>query len=114
MTVFCLLKPNKSAAAGAILLSVPVLFISASVLRKDLPGLSLLGSPIILLGTILAAAALNGLSITTVNLKTDTPSVVTVSMALRLRNLAVICVAVLLLAVLLGYVFVENFQFRPI
>jgi hypothetical protein len=45
-------------------------------------------------------------------LKTDTPSVVTVSIALRLWNLAVICVGGMILAVLLGYAFFENFQVR--
>jgi hypothetical protein len=45
-------------------------------------------------------------------LNTDTPSVVTVSMALRLWNLAVICVGGMMLAALLGYAFLENFQVR--
>ena len=113
MTAFSVLKPNKSAAAGAILLLVPCSFIALSVLKQDVSGLSLLGSPIVLLGTLLAAVSLNSLSITSINFKTDAPSVVTVSMALRLWNVAVICVAGILLAVLLGYAFVENFQLRP-
>lgn len=113
MTMFSVLKPNKSAAAGAILLLVPCSFIGLSLVKQDVPGLSLLGSPIIVLGTLLAAVALNSLSITSINVKTDTPSVLTVSMALRLWNLAVICVAGVLLAVLLGYAFLENFQVRP-
>jgi len=113
MNTFSVLEPNKSAAAGAILLLVPCSFIGLSVLKQDVPGLSLLGSPIILLGTLLAAVALNSLSITSINLKTDTPSVVTVSMALRLWNLTVICVAGLLLTILVGYAFLENFQLRP-
>jgi hypothetical protein len=113
MTTLSWLKPNQSAAAGAILLLVPCSFIGASLLKRGVPGLVLLASPIILLGTLLAAVALNGLSITSINLKTDAPSVVTVSVALRLWNLAVICVAGVLLAALLGYAFIENFQLRP-
>lgn len=98
-------RSRSDSSAGAVLVHRLV------TREQDVPGLSLLGSPIIVLGTLLAAVALNSLSITSINVKTDTLSVLTVSMALRLWNLAVICVAGVLLAVL-GYAFLENFQVR--
>jgi hypothetical protein len=108
-------KPNVSAAVGAILLTVPSYFIGASALRQNAPGLSFLGSPIILLGALFVAFVLNVLSILSVNLRSDSaPPVLSVSLSLRLSNLAVVGIALLLLGTLLGYAFLENFQPRPV
>jgi hypothetical protein len=107
------IKPNLSARVGLFLLLIPGYFISASVLRKNAPGLSLAGSPIILVGALFAAFALNALSILSVNLHSNAPPVLNVSLSLRFWNLAVIITGLLLLAVVLGYAFVENFQARP-
>jgi hypothetical protein len=106
-------KPNVSAAVGAILLAVPSYFIGASVLRQNAPGLSFLGSPIILLGALFVAFVLNVLSILSVSLR-SAPPVLSVSLSLRLSNLAVVGIALLLLGTLLGYAFLENFQPRPV
>jgi len=80
-------------------------------MRRDC---SFLGSPIILLGALFVAFTLNTLSILSVNLRSDTPSVLSVSLSLRFWNLAVIGTALVMLGVLVGYVFIENFQPRPV
>ena len=112
MRIVSLIKPSVAARLGVILLIVPIYFITASALRQDAPRLSLLGSPMILLGALLVAFALNALSILSVNLRSDVPPVLSVSLSLRFWNLTVIVTGLLLLGVLLGYVFVENF--RPV
>ena len=68
MGIVSFLKPKFSSRVGLILLLIPAYFIAASVLRQNAPGLSLMGSPIILLGALFAAFALNVLSILSVNL----------------------------------------------
>jgi len=45
MNVVPSLKPNVSAAVGAVLLTVPSYFIGASALRQNAPGLSFLAFP---------------------------------------------------------------------
>ena len=112
MGIVSFLKPKFSSRVGLILLLIPAYFIAASVLRQNAPGLSLMGSPIILLGALFAALALNVLSILSVNLSSERPPVLNVTVALRFWNLAVIVTGLLLLAVLLSYAFVENFQAR--
>ena len=106
------IKPTVAARLGITLLIVPIYFISASALRQDAPGISLLGSPIILLGSLLVAFALNALSILSVSFHSDVPPVLNLSLSLRFWNLTVIVTGLLLLSVLLGYAFVENFQAR--
>ena len=113
MNIVSSFKPNVSAAVGAILLAVPSYFIGASALRQNAPGLSFLGSPIILLGALFVAFVLNVLSILSVSLR-SAPPVLSVSLSLRLSNLAVVGIALLLLGTLLGYAFLENFQPRPV
>src|SRR6267378_5112167 len=112
MRVVSSVKPAVAARLGLALLIVPIYFISASTLRQDAPGLSLLGSPVILLGSLLVAFTLNALPILSVNLRSDAPAVLSVSISLRFWNLTVIVTGLLLLGVLLGYAFVENF--RPV
>ena len=114
MSIVSSFKPGVSAGVGLIFLAVPSYFIGASVLRQNAPGLSFLGSPIILLGALLIAFTLNALSILSVNLRSDTPSVLSFSLSLRFWNLAVIGTALVFLGVLFGYAFVENFQPRPV
>ena len=55
MNIVSSLKPNASAAVGATLLALPSYFIVASALRQNAPGLSFLGSPVVLLGSLLIA-----------------------------------------------------------
>jgi hypothetical protein len=107
------IKPVVAARLGLILLILPIYFIGASALRQDAPGLILLGSPVILLGALLVAFALNVLSILSIGFHSDAPSVLSISLSLRFWNLAVIVIGLVLLGALLGYAFVENFQLRP-
>jgi hypothetical protein len=113
MRIVSSIKPAVAAQLGLILLIGPIYFVSASALRQDAPGLSLLGSPMILLGSLFVAFALNALSILSVSLGSDAPPVLNVSLSLRFWNLTVIATGLLLLGVLFGYAFVENFQARP-
>ena len=113
MSIVSSIKPVVAARLGLALLIVPFYFIGASALRQDAPGLSLLGSPTILLGALLVAFALNALSILSVGFHGNAPSVLSVSLSLRFWNLTVMVTGLLLLGVLLGYAFVENFQARP-
>ena len=107
MSIVSSIKPVVAARLGLALLIVPFYFIGASALRQDAPGLSLLGSP------MLVAFTMNALSILSVGFHGDAPSVLSVSLSLRFWNLTVIVTGLLLLGVLLGYAFVENFQARP-
>ncbi len=113
MRIVSSIKPVVAAQLGLALLIVPIYFIGASAFRRDAPGLSLLGSPMILVGALLVAFTLNALSILSVGFHGDAPSVLSVSLSLRFWNLTVIVTGLLLLGVLLGYAFVENFQARP-
>jgi hypothetical protein len=112
MRIVSSIKPAVAARWGLTLLIVPIYFISASALRQDAPGLSLLGNPMIVLGSLLLAFTLNALPILSINLRSDAPPVLSVSLSLRFWNLTVIVTGLLLLGVLLGYAFVENFQAR--
>jgi hypothetical protein len=114
MRIASAIKPATAVRVGLVLLIVPVYFVIASALRLNAPGLSLIGSPIIIVGALLLAFALNALPILSFNLRSDTPSVLNVSLSLRFWNLAVIVADSLLLLILLCYAFVENFQARPI
>jgi hypothetical protein len=62
------IKHAFAARLGLTLLIIPIHFIGASALRQNAPGLSLLGSPMILLGALIVAFALNALSILSVGL----------------------------------------------
>jgi hypothetical protein len=110
------IKPAVAARMGLTLLFIPIYFIGASTLRQDAPGLTLLGSPVILLGALLAAFTLNALSILSIGFHSDAPSVLSISLSLRFWNLTVIVTGLLLLGrmpllgVLFGYAFVENFR----
>ena len=112
MKIVSSIKPGVAAQLGLTLLIAPIYFISASALRQDAPGLSLLGSPVVLLGSLLVAFTLNALPILSISVRSDAPPVLSVSLSLRFWNLTVIVIGLLLLGVLLGYAFVENF--RPV
>ena len=114
MSIVSSIKPELSSRVGLVLLIIPAYFVAAAVLRQNAPALSLMGSPILLLGALFAAFALNVLSILSVNLGSERPRILSVAFLLRFWNLTVIVTALLLLAVLLGYAFVENFQARPV
>jgi hypothetical protein len=113
MKIASSIKPAIAARLGITLLIVPIYFVIASALRLNAPGLSLIGSPIVIIGALLLAFALNALPILSINLHPDSPSVLNVSLSLRFWNLAVIITGSLVLFVLLSYAFIENFQVRP-
>ena len=60
------------------------------------------------------ALALNTYAVTRVNVRRDAGTLVsTVRIKLELWNIAVAAASILLLATLLGYVFLENITYRP-
>jgi hypothetical protein len=105
---------NVSAVVGALLLMVPAYFVTMSALRYDAPGLQLFNSPILILGTLATAFAVNARSILSVKLEREKPPVLKIALSLRIWNLLQITLALLLLGALLTYAFVENFEPRPI
>jgi uncharacterized membrane protein YqhA len=70
-------------------------------------------SPFVFLGGLCLALALNIYAITRLNISREDRTIVsTVRLKLRLANIVVAAVSVLLLATLLGYIFLENFTYR--
>jgi hypothetical protein len=101
---------DASAVVGIFLLVVPSYFVAMSALRYDAPGLPLFGSPILILGTLAIALAVNARSILSVKLEPEKPPVLKIALSLRIWNLAEILLALLLLGALLAYAFLENFE----
>jgi len=101
-----------SAVVGVLLLVVPTYFVAMSVLRYDAPGLHFFDSPILILGTLAIAFAVNARSILSVKLEPEKPPVLKIVLSLRIWNLAEILLALLLLGALFAYAFVENFEPR--
>lgn len=122
---------RKLAGVGFLLLSAPLYFVSASLLKYGL-GMGFLFdpleaflsvaqrrdvfnlvSPILFLGGLGLAVALNAYSVMRLNVGREEGAVVgTMRLEVKLLNLAVIAVGSLLLATLLGYAFLENFAPR--
>src|SRR5436190_24134935 len=101
-----------SAVVGVFLLVVPTYFITMSALRYDAPGLQFFNSPILILGTLAIAFALNARSILSLKLEREKPPVLRIALSLRVWNLVEILIALFLLGALLTYAFVENFEPR--
>ena len=101
-----------AAVAGVLLLMVPTYFVTMSALRYDAPGLQFFNSPILILGTLATAFAINARSILSVKLEREKPPVLKIDLSLRIWNLVEIMIALLLLGALLTYAFVENFEPR--
>jgi hypothetical protein len=123
---------RKSAVAGSVFLLDPLYFVSASLLKYGLgigflfdpleTFLSVAGrrvvfnavSPFVFLGGLCLALALNTYAVTRVNVRREAGTLVsTVRIKLGLWNIPVAAASILLLATLLGYVFLENFTYRP-
>src|SRR6266446_3313480 len=102
------------AVVGVLLLVVPTYFVAMSTLRYDAPGLQFFGSPILILGTLAIAFAVNARSVLSVKLEPEKPPVLNIALSLRIWNVAEIILSLLLLGALLTYGFVENFEPRPI
>ena len=122
---------RRLAVVGFLFVSAPLYFVSASLLKYGL-GVGLLFdpleaflsvaqrrevfnlvSPVVFLGGLGLALALNAYSVLRLNVGREEGAVVsTVRLEVKLLNLAVIAVGSLLVVTLLGYVFLENFAYR--
>lgn len=109
-----MIRPNVSALLGLIFLALPVYFVFASLLKHNALELGPLAHPVILLGALFMALALNSLSVMSFAVKGDGTPVLGISFSLRLRNIAVMGLGLAILATLLGYAFIENFVPRSI
>ena len=106
---------NKACAVvGLALLVIPTYFVTMSALRYEALGLRFLGSPILILATLVLTVLVNSASVLSVNLEQARPPVLRVALSLRAWNLAEIAFAFLLLSALSVYLFVENFAPRAV
>ncbi len=122
---------RRLAVVGFLLLLAPLYFVSASLLKYGLgigflfdpleAFLSVAGrrvvfnvvSPLVFLGGLCLALALNTYAVARLNVRREEGSIVsTIRLRLRLSNIAVAVVSFLLLTTLLGYVVLENFTYR--
>ena len=122
---------RRLAVIGLVLLLAPLYFVSASLLKYGLgigflfdpleAFLSVAGrrnvfnvvSPIVFLGGLSLALALNIYAVARLNVSWEDGTIVsTVRIKLGLWNIAVAAVSVLLLVTLVGYAFLENFTHR--
>ncbi|MCA1687489.1 MAG: hypothetical protein LC714_02580 [Actinobacteria bacterium] len=123
---------RRLAWAGLVLLSAPLFFVAASVLKYELgigflfdplevllaePGrrqVFNLVSPVVFLGGLGLALVLNAYAVVRLDVGREDGAIVsTVRLEVRFWNIAVAVMSLLLLATLLGYFFVENFVYRP-
>src|SRR5215210_7912925 len=121
---------RRLAVVGCVLLLAPLYFVSASLLKYGLgigflfdpletflsvPGRRVVCnviSPFVFLGGLCLALALNTYAVTRVNVRREEGTLVnTVRIKLGLWNIAVAGASILLLAVLLVYMFLENFTY---
>ena len=122
---------RKLAVVGFVLILAPLYFVSASMMKYGLgigflfdpleAFLSASGrrvvfnivSPFVFFGGLGLALALNTYAVARLNVsREDGTFVSTVTLKLSLSNILVAAVSILLLATLLGYVFLENFTHR--
>jgi hypothetical protein len=122
---------RRLAVVGLVLLLAPLYFVSASLLKYGL-GIGLLFdpleaflsvagrravfntvSPFVFLGGLCLALALNTYAVAGLNFSREDGTIVsTIRLKRRLSNIVVVAVSILLLATLLGYVFLEYFTHR--
>jgi hypothetical protein len=123
---------RRLAFAGLVLLLAPLFFVAASLLKYEL-GIGYLFdpldafltdpqrlrvfnliSPVVFLGGLGLALALNAYAVLPLNVgREDGVIVGTVRLEVRFWNIAVAALSLLLLVTLVGYSFVENFVYRP-
>src|SRR5215204_4807944 len=126
-----MMQDRRLAVIGFVLLLAPLYFVSASLLKYGL-GVGLLFdpleaflsvegrrvvfnvvSPIVFLGGLALALALNIYAVTRLNVSREGVTIVsTVRVKLGLWNIAVAVVSMLLLVTVVGYAFLENFTYR--
>jgi hypothetical protein len=126
------LQNRRLAVVGFVLLLAPLYFVSASLLKYGLGVRFLfdpleavltvggrrevfnLVSPVVFLGGLCLALALNVYAVTRLDVSREDGTIVsTVRVTPRMWNIAVAVVSVLLLVTLVGYVFLENFAYLP-
>jgi hypothetical protein len=126
------MQGRRLALAGLVLLSAPLFFVVASLLKYELgvgflfdplealladPGrqhVFNLVSPVVFLGGLLLALALNAYAVLRLDVgREDGVIVGTVRLETRFWNIGVAGVSLLLLVTLVGYFFAENFVYRP-
>jgi hypothetical protein len=122
---------RRLAWAGLALLSAPLFFVAASLLKYELGIGSLfdplevflsdpqrlrifnLVSPVVFLGGLSLALALNAYAVLQLNVGREDGAVVgTVRLEARFWNIAVMAVSLMLLVTLVDYFFAENFVYR--
>jgi hypothetical protein len=106
---------HRSAALGLLLLLPASILISAGVLEFNVPGFVV--HPVAVMGGLLGALVVNLLAIVRVRAERQQDggiAAVTVRIGTKAANLAVVAICALLLATILGYLFVENYQPRLI
>jgi hypothetical protein len=126
------MNERRLAWAGVVLLSAPLFFVVASLLKYEL-GIGFLFdpldaflsdrgrqqvfnviSPVVFLGGLGLALALNAYAVVRLNVGREDGAIVgTVRLEVRFWNIAVAALSLLLLGTLIGYFFVENFVYRP-
>jgi hypothetical protein len=126
------MNERRLALAGLVLLLAPLFFVAASLLKYELgigflfdaldaflsdPGRQYvfnLISPVVFLGGLGLALALNAYAVVRLNVGRAEGAIVgTVRLEIRFWNIVVAALSLLLLATLVGYFFVENFVYRP-
>jgi hypothetical protein len=122
----------KMAGIGFVLLLAPLFFVAASLLKYGMGigflfdplddflsdprrlGVFNLISPVVFLGGLGLALALNAYAILRLNVGREDGAIVgTVRLEVRFWNIAVAALSLLLLVTLVGYFFAENFVYRP-
>lgn len=126
------MNERRLAWAGLVLLAAPLFFVAASLLKYELgigvlfdpldaflsdPGrqhVFNLISPVVFLGGLGLALALNAYAVLRLNVGREDGAIVsTVRLEVRFWNIAVAALSLVLLVTLVGYFFVENFVYRP-
>lgn len=116
MSVSTWQSPTRSAALGAVLLA-PALIFLFSVFLEQVFGLgplvaqtSILASPLLLVGGIALAGVLNTLTTCRTEVRSETRRLaVTLTVEWRPLNLSLLAVGGMMLALFVGYAFVENY-----
>lgn len=106
---------NRLAVVGLVLLVPASILISAGVLGFNIH--PVLVNPVAVMGGLLGALVINLLAILRVQVEREQNggiAAVTVRIGTKAVNVAVVAIGALLLATILGYAFVENFQPRLI
>jgi hypothetical protein len=125
------MRDHRLAGIGFVLLVVPLFFVVSQVLKYEL-GIGFLAdpldafladperarifdllSPILFLGALGFALALNAYAVLRLNVDWEDGAIVsTARLEMKLANLAVAAASLLLLITLVGYAFLENFAYR--